>query len=335
MNSSTFEEMRTANNTLEKNVAFMRESVLDVQNVRAITQATTKQAAQLAVVHQAVSVEKLISGLRKKGMKNEENEEGAAEDGDFDWTRLGLAVGMLFAAPPSVEFLCGPIGKPAAEKKERAKRKAGEDEAKDVAEARPESVITKDDDVVESTQKRLKVISEQMFGHQRRAAARFTASGAPRAAADSEASAAVDFFSMLVNPASFTQTVENIFDLSFLVKQGSASLALSEETGLPVVQALTSKGMGDGDAGDDQKSTQLVMSLCPADLRRVTEAFGCTGAGVAHRTDATYRKEYEGHLVGKKSAPRTSVGASLSASSSPSSAPAEMLPPKGKGRARR
>ena len=36
----------------------------------------------------------------------------------------------------------------------------------------------------------------------------------------------VGLFNLAVNPQSFTQTVENLFDLSFLVKQGHASLTL-------------------------------------------------------------------------------------------------------------
>jgi len=43
VNSSIFTEMRSANNALGKKVRYMRESVLDVQNLRAITHATTKQ----------------------------------------------------------------------------------------------------------------------------------------------------------------------------------------------------------------------------------------------------------------------------------------------------
>jgi hypothetical protein len=43
VNSSTFAEMRAANNALGNEVVYMRESVLDVQNLRAIAHATTKQ----------------------------------------------------------------------------------------------------------------------------------------------------------------------------------------------------------------------------------------------------------------------------------------------------
>ena len=36
-----------------------------------------------------------------------------------------------------------------------------------------------------------------------------------------------DFFPFVINPKSFTQTVENLFDYSFLVKQGDASIRVS------------------------------------------------------------------------------------------------------------
>lgn len=42
--------------------------------------------------------------------------------------------------------------------------------------------------------------------------------------------AAVPFFQFVVNPSSFTQTVENIFDLSFLVKQERAEVFMREGT---------------------------------------------------------------------------------------------------------
>ena len=74
--------------------------------------------------------------------------------------------------------------------------------------------------------------------------------------------------------ANFPFQVENIFDLSFLVKQGSASLAVSEETGLPVVQALKQTGMAEGDQEkDDQKSSQV----------RMFPALVCFAAIVCHQ----------------------------------------------------
>jgi len=68
----------------------------------------------------------------------------------------------------------------------------------------------------------------------------------------------VGLFNLAVNPQSFTQTVENLFDLSFLVKQGHASLTLDCH-GLPVVsQMAVGAGSSNADAATDQRSTQMV-----------------------------------------------------------------------------
>ena len=68
----------------------------------------------------------------------------------------------------------------------------------------------------------------------------------------------VGLFNLAVNPQSFTQTVENIFDLSFLVKQGHASLTLDCH-GLPVVsQMAVGAGSSNADSATDQRSTQMV-----------------------------------------------------------------------------
>lgn len=53
---------------------YLREQVLDVQNVRALTHASMKQSTALAMVTQTVSVERLIKELRKKGCRPDEDE---------------------------------------------------------------------------------------------------------------------------------------------------------------------------------------------------------------------------------------------------------------------
>jgi hypothetical protein len=67
------------------------------------------------VVNQSVSAEELIKKLRSQGRKRggvalEEGGDGVGEDeADFDWSKLGKAVGMFFATVPPLETLCGPI----------------------------------------------------------------------------------------------------------------------------------------------------------------------------------------------------------------------------------
>jgi len=316
VNAHVFHELRDANNKLGLKAKHMRESVLDVANVYSLTHAATKQAAALAVVNQAVSCDRLLKELRKRGVKDDDGEDGEAGSGRFDWKSLGRAVAPFFATPPTVEFLCGPISKPVVARQERGKRKADAVDDEEEGEAkneRPEDVTSKDDELVESTQARLKVMTDRLPPD----------------------SSPMGFFNFLVNPESFTQTVENIFDFSFLIKQGTGCLTVKD--GLPYVN----KSYKHGDAKDIQElpSSQLVMALCPADFRRAKELFNCRGEGIPHRDDPSYEPNYLGHMVGKNgrssssssssSSPSSSLPASAAASSSSSSSK-----PKGKGKAR-
>ena len=89
--------------------------------------------------------------------------QGDSEDGDFDWAQLGKAVGGLWATVPPVEFLCGPITKPEVARKERPGRRArGGEEGEGVEEEQPEDVTSKDEELVESTQKRLTVLKDKL-----------------------------------------------------------------------------------------------------------------------------------------------------------------------------
>lgn len=144
-------------------------------------------------------------------------------------------------------------------------------------ESRPESITTKEEVVVGSPEKRLQTMAKRLVQHSLVAAELGAEEGAV-------GSAPVDFFSMVVDPDSFTQTVENIFDLSFLVRQGTAALAVAADTGLPVVSAVEAQ------PAVDQRSSQLVVALCPADVRAITAAFRCTG----HRTDPINDEGYDG-----------------------------------------
>lgn len=273
VNSNAFNEARTKNNEAEKKVTHVRESVLDVENYKAITMATTKQASALIVVNQSVSIEKLIRELRKRACTDDEE--------DFSWETIGRGCSFAFSTPPRVEFLCGPLSKPPAEKKERNKRKsaAAEDDESEGEEETPEDV-NEVDEATESTQKRLVVLTKKL-----------------------QEVKSENFFKLLVNPASFTQTVENVFDFSFNVKAGQASLDLDANE-QPVVSFVdSSRSMMQND-DTELPSTQVVIALSPKDIADAVKRYNITESAIPDRSDEpTYQQNYEGNLRGNKKKP--------------------------------
>jgi hypothetical protein len=163
--------------------------------------------------------------------------------GRFDWSLLGRSVGTCFSsAPPSgLSFLAGALdSKPRqrAKPKPRTKR-AREEEEDQVEETRPE-VVTKNNktnqaDKLSAMEKLRKKVAHRLLARTEEELARQPPDAVSLAGCEAPKLDAVQF---LFNPLSFTQTVENIFTFSFLVKNRTA--------GIGVVQQQQPSGTSDG-----------------------------------------------------------------------------------------
>jgi hypothetical protein len=103
-----------------------------------------------------------------------------------------------------------------------------------------------------------------------------------RAKMDLEKYTEVDAVQFLMNPKSFTQTVENIFNASFLVKKGEAKMKFrkpsplgdsnSNPLDLPQGWVFGATSMSKADKEDKTEPTQCVMSFTMADWRRLCQS---------------------------------------------------------------
>lgn len=102
----------------------------------------------------------------------------------------------------------------------------------------------------------------------------------------------IDFVKFLVNPKSFTQTIENIFNFSFLVKKGEAQIKMrkkaplgsSQEANpldLPMSGCFVSASVGDENYNGP--SRQCVIPFTMKDWRRLREAYDLDECDIPHR----------------------------------------------------
>ncbi|KAJ8607191.1 hypothetical protein CTAYLR_007355 [Chrysophaeum taylorii] len=239
LESDILNEERNNNNSLFKKVRFTRELGNDGENLVAISGVAVKRSAQLSQSVSQYSSSKICERLRL--------EYGGHEDGL--WLGLGREVSSLFRTVPRLDFLCGPLQKPEKVKKVAQRRSKRNDDDEDIQETQYETVdqSTKTKRQEEATNHRL-----QHLLHTLKA----------KGAKDSP----VDVFDLCVNPESFHETVENFFDLSFLVKDSKAGLAVDGDTGLPTAR-LTDQ------PEEALEKKQTVVVLGPQDIASIAQAW--------------------------------------------------------------
>lgn len=182
--------------------------------------------------------------------------EGDSDDEDdaapLDWDFLGRHACFPYnSRPPVPSFLLGPLS---VEKKQRARTQRARQRKEPAGrETRPEA-LTKDD-LTQSEQNSLTAQCERIRNHLRKhiktASVALQQAGitSPDDAASARGKALLrknrlsiaagrpgtSLFEYVVNPHSFGQTVENLFYVSFLIKEGGAGVGFDDDN-LPVLR---------------------------------------------------------------------------------------------------
>lgn len=303
--STKFQDTRKTNNKLYEDVNYTREAVLDSDNLQLISSRVARQVDKLIEVPR-YDVSKFVTKLRKKCTENGSN---------FNWKAFGFEVGSMFNCPPShVSFMNGLINSEyeakQRKKPERRKRKSNDDVVEVEVGNMQQKKRSKDEDKLSA--------AERQVGDMKKLLDKKSADAAEeRIAIYEEEDGPVDEWTkekkgafkkqerdygeipavpFLFNPQSFTQTVENIFGLSFLVKQGNAKI------GVRTADECTSKYARPGlfikaedSAVISRKSVppakQAIVSLSIEDWKAMVQAYNVEESAVAHRGKSKHTRK--------------------------------------------
>lgn len=295
VNSGLLDMIRNRNNDMYKSVTYTREAVLDGENIELIANKAARQIDSLMSVPRYDPIH-LASKLKSKCAVTFGTQEA------FDWTQLGVEVGSCFNAIPSnVSFLNGTIDceyEPKQRKKIARRSRSTEEEIEEEVGCVQQKKKNKDQDNLSAAEKHVSVIRKLLTNRSEAdvlvkmqdAEENFQKEKHDWSIEEnkkfrSNCPGEICAIKFLFNPKSFTQTVENLFGLSFLVKEGSAKVGVRSENDCNEIECTPGPWVKKRQANhkNSQPNRQAIVSLSMEDWKTMVEAYELEESDIPHR----------------------------------------------------
>ncbi|KAG9244299.1 Nse4 C-terminal-domain-containing protein [Calycina marina] len=322
--STGLKDILTASNSLSKKVKQTSDATIDSRLLVSTADLSYKRAVALVSgdISQSMDVEEFISRskayMRQGGVPNiatqsstqrrrrPSDEEEDEEDGDtLNWEYLGRNACLPFNSRPAISgFLLGPLSVEKRARKVAVRRAALKQSA--VHESRPE--VLKAGDIERNENENLTVLCRQIIERLKK----MTRDAVQRVedevetiqgdVSDDQAQdimtkyhvsdfSGLAYFPFVINPKSFGQTIENMFYVSFLIRDGK--LAIQEGNDAMPYLVIMNGGEEPENDGDPAKQ-QAVMSLDMEQWEELIELFGIMEPMIKHRDEAVHTSNAKG-----------------------------------------
>ncbi|XP_074532039.1 non-structural maintenance of chromosomes element 4 homolog A [Halichoeres trimaculatus] len=268
-NNRLTEVLEKANN-LFKDVKQAREAALDAQLLVVATDLGKEKASRLfsegTAFDPTAYSEHLLSfmGLNRLEDGDEEQQNGGV-DGYLPqdaWLRLARRAESCFRTAPSFHFMRGSFHAEPPPPKQRIERqrKAPTKEAKRIM---PTELKKMEDSHQDATVREV----ERILGYLRRYH-------------QMDPTTPILYYEFVIDPNSFSRTVENIFHTSFLIRDGLARMYL-DESKLPCLAPIEE---GEVEAEGSSSRKQGIVSISPKIWKELIEAFDITDTMIQPNT---------------------------------------------------
>ncbi|KAK7053403.1 hypothetical protein VNI00_004029 [Paramarasmius palmivorus] len=244
------------------------EATLDSSLLVRLTTSAHQNARNLKSGSGAFDVDDFLSKLvtfmggRKMNQRNPNFEDGDDDnDTPLEWEKIGRKALAKSRRVPVVGFMLGPLS---IEQKKRAAVKRAKLEKNKADEKRPQEI--KEEDISRSaneTTKNVAIIANKL-----------------------EETGEINLFRFVVNPNDFAQSVENLFYLSFLIRDGKVAMETNAE-GEPVIYLCSPPTQSDFE--DGLRKRQLVFEFDMATWKRAIEVFDLKEPIIPQREKAKMR----------------------------------------------
>ncbi|XP_042290028.1 non-structural maintenance of chromosomes element 4 homolog A [Thunnus thynnus] len=247
-------------NELFKDVRQVREAALDAQLLVMATDLGKEKASQLfsesSTFDPTAFAEHLLSFMGLNRLENGESEQqnGGAVDGYLPqdaWHRVAQRAACCFRTAPSFHYMMGSFHAEPPPPKQRTERqsKAPSKEAKRIM---PTQLKKMEESHQEATEKEV----ERILGYL-------------KSYYQDDPTSPISYYEFVIDPNSFSRTVENIFHTSFLIRDGLARMYL-DSAELPCI-APVEEGEVQTEGSCSRK--QCIVSISPKTWKELIDAF--------------------------------------------------------------
>lgn len=254
-----FDAIRYENNELFNEVNRTREQLNDTITMCMLSNIMKKRASVMDNLSRILNFDNFASGLQGKY---------SDESGSFSWGLLGGDVGSLTSPTPPLLTLLGPLER---QEKIRAARNAGPKKSEErLIEVRADEVTqggkdNNNNDVDEATNARFAALARY---------------AEVKSAPGPDGNIRTFNIESLVDPIDPVQTVENLFDFSFLIKEKKVLVSVNDENVPYATYARQETKAG---------SKQMVLTLKMKDLKQLCAQLQSDGTQCElHRNDDLY-----------------------------------------------
>lgn len=210
LGSNKLQEMLEKAESLQQQVEKPREQALDSELFQHLSEVGLEFAKKLVNGTQGITALDVVRRLRMHYVRVLDASEAVTDDPDaFDWQQMGSDVRHMFHSAPGVGCMLGPLDSRPKERKV-AQRRAPKQPVG--AAVNPDELERIEDSEKQETDRNM----EEMWRVMKAAGGK------------------VPMAELVCNPRSFSQTVENLFTLSFLVRDSRVRYDMDEQLGVMV-----------------------------------------------------------------------------------------------------
>ena len=174
------------------------------------------------------------------------------------WIKFGQTIKPYFQRSPTLSYMFGALDVVAPPSKERKQRETKARQATKVKELKETQSAVVTDTQTSANQ------TDVIVTHVLRSLVRKFKENQQQP---------INYFKFVINPKCFGTSVENMFHVSFLVKEGKCGITICSDTGAPLIQPLAAKQLEKLQKENDDRRNQVVLSFNMNDWAKLIKKY--------------------------------------------------------------